>query len=152
MRKIDLIVIHCAATPDGRPDTIRDVDSWHRKLGWERKSIFRRAWQPELSSIGYHYFISVDGLVHPGRSLEEVGAHAVGHNSRSIGICLCGTRKFTAAQWLSLRESVNSLRKNLPDAKIVGHRDMPNVAKECPGFSVAEWLAAGMVPDKAHLL
>ena len=151
MREIDLLVIHCAATPDGRPNTVLDVDSWHRKLGWERKAVYRRSWHPELTSIGYHYFIAIDGLVHPGRSMDEIGAHAVGYNSHSLGICLCGTRKFTAEQWLSLRETVLTLQEKFPGIKIVGHRDLPNVSKECPGFDVAAWLAAGMVPLKDHL-
>ncbi|RQW89946.1 MAG: N-acetylmuramoyl-L-alanine amidase [Geobacter sp.] len=152
MRAIDLIVIHCAATPDGRPNTILDVDSWHRKIGWERKAKHRRAWHPELSSVGYHLFIAIDGLIHSGRSMDEIGAHAVGYNSQSIGICMCGTRKFTAEQWLSLREAVISLKEKFPRAKIVGHRDLPNVKKECPGFDVAGWLAAEMIPQKEHLL
>lgn len=152
MRAIDLIIIHCAATPDGRADTILDVDSWHRQNGWARNWKYRQAWQPELTSIGYHFFISTDGLVHPGRSTTEIGAHAYGYNLNSLGICMAGTRKFTAEQWLSLREAITTLKEKYPGAKVLGHRDLPNVTKECPGFNVAMWLAAGMVPDKKHLL
>jgi len=152
MREINLLVIHCADTPDGRPNTILDVDSWHRQRGWARSWKYRQNWHPELTSIGYHYFISIDGLVHPGRSMAEIGAHAIGYNSHSLGICMCGTHKFTANQWLSLRDTVINLQEKFPGIKIVGHRDLPNVAKECPGFDVATWLAAGMVPEKDHLL
>jgi hypothetical protein len=152
MRKIDLIVIHCAATPDGRADTILDVDAWHRQLGWMRSWKYRQSWRPELTSIGYHWFISADGLVHPGRSMDEIGAHAVGHNSNSLGICMAGTSRFTADQWLSLKDIITRLRDKFPGVKIVGHRDLHDVHKKCPGFDVAKWLAAAMVPAKEHLL
>ena len=152
MRKIDLIVIHCAATPDGRADTIRDIDAWHRQLGWMRSWKHRQHVRPELTSIGYHYFIPTDGLPNLGRGSDEIGAHAIGHNATSIGVCLAGTRKFTTDQWLTLKQVVTLLQERFPGARVAGHRDLPDVKKECPGFDVAAWLAAGMVPAQEHIL
>ena len=54
----------------------RDIDRWHRERGWLK--------------IGYHYVIKRDGTVETGRELEEVGAHAKGHNAISVGICMVG--------------------------------------------------------------
>ena len=40
----------------------------------------------------------------------------------------------------TMEELLKSLRKDFPDATILGHRDLPGVRKECPCFSVKEWL------------
>ena len=53
MRKINLIVVHCTATPEGRDVTVADIDRMHRKKGWKK--------------IGYHFVIYRDGSVHAGR-------------------------------------------------------------------------------------
>ena len=152
MRTVDTIIIHCAATPDGRPNTIRDVDAWHRQFGWMRSWKHRQSWQSHLTSVGYHYFIRVDGVAEPGRHLNEIGAHAGGHNSTSIGICLAGTSRFTTHQWDTLRDLVEDLQHQFPGSRVIGHRDLPDVKKSCPGFSVADWLSADMEPLAGHVL
>ena len=53
MRKIDLIIIHCSATPEGKDFTTADIDRWHRQRGF--------------ASIGYHFVIYRNGSVHHGR-------------------------------------------------------------------------------------
>ncbi|UKK48496.1 N-acetylmuramoyl-L-alanine amidase [Prevotella sp. E9-3] len=50
MRRIDRIIVHCTATPEGRHVTVKDVDSWHRDRGW-------------ANGIGYHYLIYLDGSI-----------------------------------------------------------------------------------------
>lgn len=35
---------------------------------------------------------------------------------------------------------------------VLGHRDLPNVKKACPGFSVTNWLGNDMQPLPAHVL
>lgn len=147
-RKIDLIVIHCTASPNGRPVTVEDIDAWHRERGFMRLSRYLMDFNPHLSSIGYHYVIGVDGAVHTGRHTDEIGAHAQGHNGNSIGVCMVGTDKFTLAQWKSLAELVLKLL-DIVDIRIgdetpivVGHRDLPGVHKDCPGFDVQAWLVS----------
>ena len=71
-----------------------------------------------------------------------VGAHARHYNAHSIGVCYEGgldekgraddTR--TPAQKLTLYTLLVSLKQDYPDAEIVGHRDLPNVHKDCPCF------------------
>jgi len=63
MRKIDKIILHCSATPEGRHVTVRDIDRWHRDRGF--------------SEIGYHHVIYLDGSIHRGRPEEKAGAHKV---------------------------------------------------------------------------
>lgn len=77
MRKITLIIIHCSATPEGRNldfETCRHDHIHHRGF----------------KDIGYHFYITRDGGIHRGRSLERIGAHCKNHNRHSVGICYEG--------------------------------------------------------------
>lgn len=127
MRKIDEILVHCAATPEGKDFTVEDIDKWHKARGFKK--------------IGYHFVIYNDGSIHKGRDIEEVGAHCTGHNSRSIGICYIGgvakdgkTPKDTRTepQKIALLELLKELKVKYPKAEIYGHRDFAN--KACPSF------------------
>lgn len=153
MRPISLIVVHCTASPNGRWTTTADIDAWHKVRGFRREPPARLQHNPELFSIGYHHVIYTNGTIATGRSHAEVGAHAAGHNANSLGIALVGTDRFSVAQWQSLRELINALTQQqgltpprYPNARIVGHRDLPNVHKACPGFDVAAWRRGGMDP------
>ena len=127
MRKINEMIVHCAATPEGKNFKAADIDRWHR----ERK----------MKCIGYHYVVDLDGTVEPGRPESEIGAHCLGHNQYSIGVCYVGglaangktpkdTR--TAAQKEALLALLKKLRAKYPNASIHGHRDF--AAKACPSF------------------
>lgn len=127
MRKITEIIVHCSATPEGQNFTVEDIDRWHKQKGWQ--------------GIGYHYVIYLDGSVHKGRNEEVIGAHCLGHNAYSIGVCYIGgldkwtkahkdTR--TKAQKQALIDLLKSLKEKYPDAIIYGHRDFSK--KDCPCF------------------
>lgn len=129
MREINEIIIHCAATPEGKNFTVEDINKWHVNRGF--------------TSIGYHYVIYLDGSIHKGRDIEKVGAHCVNHNAKSIGICYIGgvdtdgkTPKDTRT--VQQKESLLSLLKELklkyPKAKICGHNEFAK--KACPSFNV----------------
>ncbi len=157
--QITTLIIHCAATPNGRPHTIDDIDFWHGPDRIARgKRPFKR--QPEaikkhrsnLEHIGYHFAIAIDGSILIGRHLTEVGAHCRGHNDKSVGICLFGSDKFSAEQWYNLRLLSKGLQYELPNlTNIYGHNDLASY-KTCPGFSVQEWLLRNMQPLPNHLL
>lgn len=130
MRKINLIVIHCADTYARMDIGVKEIREWHLARGF--------------NDIGYHYVVRRDGTIEAGRPLEKPGAHAAGYNSQSIGICYIGGKgdndkpedNRTPAQKQALHDLVNSLKQQFPQAKIVGHRDLPDVQKACPCFSV----------------
>ena len=132
MRQINYIIIHCSATKAGQDFRAKDIDIWHRERGWD--------------GIGYHKVIDLDGTIEPGRSEAKPGAHCKGHNSDSIGICYIGgldkngkpadTR--TELQKAALAGLVADYKRRFPNAKVVGHRDMPNVHKACPCFNAKE--------------
>ena len=141
MRTITFIILHCSATRAGQC------------YGFERcrKDHIRRGMQ----DIGYHYYITREGIIHEGRKLYQVGAHCRGYNKTSIGICYegglddCGqaadTR--TPSQRKALRMLLKSLHHRFPDAVILGHRDLsPDLdgngcidpeewVKQCPSFN-----------------
>lgn len=81
------------------------------------------------------------------RPVNQIGAHAAGWNDRSIGICYEGgldeagtpsdTR--TYAQKCSLLDLLRQLRRDYPEAKIVGHCQLsPYIRKACPCFDARE--------------
>lgn len=129
------IVVHCSASQPLPNIDAKTIDRWHREKGWQK--------------IGYHFVIKTDGTVESGRAIDEVGAHVAGHNSNSIGICMVGgvdhdgksVNNFKVAQFKALRKLINSLLVDYPNAVILGHRDFPNVKKDCPCFDVNDWWA-----------
>ena len=133
MRKINRIIIHSTATPEGRAVTPEEICRWHREAG--------------KREIGYHYVIGLDGTVHNGRNSAIAGAHVAGYNQNSIGICYVGgvakgsktpkdTR--TAEQTAALKKLIAELKKEHPSATICGHKDL--AVTDCPSFDVSAWL------------
>lgn len=126
-RTVRTIIVHCSATPAGRDVTVADIDRWHRARGFR--------------SIGYHYVVLLDGTVCPGRPEDAVGAHCLGQNATSIGVCYVGgldadgstprdTR--TPAQRRALLDLLADLLRRYPGAVVRGHRDF--APKACPSF------------------
>ena len=117
-RLINLIVVHCSATPDWNSlftrgeggvlvrTPVQEIDAWHVKRGFHRAEQARLRFNPTLSAIGYHLVIYRNGAIATGRAFDEVGAHARGNNARSIGICMIGIERFSADQWASLANVV----------------------------------------------
>lgn len=132
VRPIKEIVLHCAATQEGKDFTVADIKRWHLGRGF--------------SDIGYHYVIYRDGSVNIGRNININGAHVSGYNSNTIGICYIGgvdkngkakdTR--TPQQKDALFNLVEELLKiyNLTPDKVKGHYEYPKVAKACPSFDM----------------
>ena len=129
--KVKEIILHCAATPEGKVFTAKDIDRMHRQRGFRK--------------IGYHYVIDLDGKVEKGRADNENGAHTIGHNSIALGICYIGgvakdgkTPKDTRTeqQKVALYELVNELMEkyNLTLDDVHGHYEFAN--KACPSFKM----------------
>lgn len=132
MRDINLIVIHCSATPPDQKIGAEEIRDWH---------VNGNKW----SDIGYHYVIRRNGVIDVGRDVSVAGAHAKGYNHGSIGICLVGgvdeenkpDANYTRMQWRSLSILVDDLVEEYDLQKVIGHRDIST--KACPCFNVAEW-------------
>jgi N-acetylmuramoyl-L-alanine amidase len=138
MRSINKIIVHCTATPEGRPVTVNEITRWHLARGF--------------TTIGYHYVIYLDGSINAGRHESQAGAHTQGHNANSIGICYVGgmdkdNRKpkdtRTPEQKAALIALLKNLKAKYPSATIHGHRDFAN--KACPSFdATTEYKSLGL--------
>ena len=127
MRHITLIVIHCSATRCNCSFPVTKLIRYHAK---------------RFGFTGYHYYVTRDGQIYQTRHEQLVGAHAVGYNQHSLGVCYEGgldehggyadTR--TPKQKESMLKLLRRLKAEHPDAAILGHRDLPNVHKACPCF------------------
>ena len=130
---IESLVVHCSATPSDMEIGVEDIDRWHRERGWRK--------------VGYHYVITRSGVIQFGRCHNEVGAHARGHNTSSVGICLVGgvdsdqqpEENYTPEQYEALDVLLEVLVLAYPNATVLGHCDLPGVTKECPCFDVRGW-------------
>lgn len=103
---------------------------------------------PPWKAVGYQFGIDKvnDKLqVYAGREIGEVGAHAVGFNAKSIGICLIGNYD-PAPPDVDRLFVLSSLCRQLqrefkiPRECVIGHRDTftllgEPVQKSCPGNS-----------------
>lgn len=135
MRRIDWIVIHCAYTPSDMDIGVAEIRRWHKARGFR--------------DVGYHFVVRRDGQVERGRPEEEIGAHALGYNHNSIGICMVGGKaagdegidcNFTRHQWGALESLVQGLKEKYQHAVIRGHRDLAR--RGCPTFDAEAWWAA----------
>ncbi|MFR5585410.1 MAG: N-acetylmuramoyl-L-alanine amidase [[Clostridium] scindens] len=100
--------------------TVEDIHSWHLNNGW--------------IGCGYNLIIYKDGTVHEGRPLNAVGAHASGHNSRSVGVCCIGRydiETMPQAQLDAARQVQAYLKGLYPGAETKRHKDVN--ATSCPG-------------------
>lgn len=146
MREINLIVVHCSATRADRDFTENDLEVCHRHRGF--------------NGAGYHFYIRKNGDIKNTRPLEKPGAHALGYNAHSIGICYEGGLDVryrpadTRTEWQkhSLRVLIRTLLMDYPSCRVCGHRDLSpdrngdgrispeEWVKECPCFEVTSKL------------
>ena len=133
-RRITTVIVHCSDSNFGNIEMIRQ---WHKMRGFK--------------DVGYHFVIyngyltdsekyiaEMDGLIVDGRPLEQVGAHCMGYNSTSIGICLIGKLKFSYKQLNILLYLLYNLLQTYPALsikRIYGHRDLDK-KKTCPNFDI----------------
>ena len=146
MREINLIVVHCSATRADMDFTENDLEVCHRHRGF--------------NGAGYHFYIRKNGDIKNTRPLEKPGAHALGYNAHSIGICYEGGLDVryrpadTRTEWQkhSLRVLIRTLLMDYPGCRVCGHRDLSpdrngdgrispeEWVKECPCFEVTSKL------------
>ena len=127
---VKLIVIHCSAT---RCDRDFSVDN----LIATGKAKFGQA--------SYHWYVRRNGNLVPILPETVRGAHVRGYNRCSLGICYEGgigrggqaTDTRTPQQKATLYELLKQLHRDYPQARIIGHRELPHVAKSCPGFTAS---------------
>jgi hypothetical protein len=137
------VVIHHSASDFG---CTRLITEWHKERGWK--------------DIGYHFVIlngrpysnwkepirPMVGSIEMGRPLNddewvqgnEIGAHCLGFNSNSLGICLVHLTKFYTEQIDSLFALCNFIGQkfNIPVSRFFGHYEKDKNKPDCPGFDM----------------
>ena len=133
MNKPEYIIIHHSATADGTLSDWEAIRKYHMQV-------------KGFQDVAYNWGIDrIQGkpIIQRGRPEAEVGAHALGFNAQSVGICIVGTYdvmpleddKRELLYWL-IRDIRG--RYSIPTAHIIGHREtyplrgVP-VEKSCPG-------------------
>ena len=114
--RTELIVLHHSAGSG----SAMDIHTQHLRNGWV--------------GIGYHYYIRRDGLVCRGRPEDCIGAHAVGCNDRSIGICFEGNfevEEMGSAQLYAGARLLRHIWARYGRLGVIGHREAGATA--CPG-------------------
>jgi len=147
MNKWGRIIVHHSAGGFG---TGPFIDALHKSRRW--------------SGIGYHYVILngivsledfrksrcfdfLDGSIDTGRPLNgdewvdrnEIGAHALGFNADSIGVCLIHREgPFTVKQIISLFWVLRglSVKFQIPPENIIGHCEIDPKKPVCPGLDM----------------
>lgn len=124
------LVVHCSASRCNRPFTVeRLIETGRQRFG-----------QPS-----YHYYVRRNGCVVPILPESVQGVHAVGYNHCSIAVCYEGgldengnaadTR--TELQKASLYELLKQLRRDYPQARIIGHYEL-GAKKDCPCYPASK--------------
>lgn len=152
-RKIEFLIIHCTATPEGREVSAAEIRRWHTAPVSEGG----RGWR----QVGYTDIIHLDGAIE--RLVEnnedgyvdgwEITNGVAGLNGRSRHIVYSGgtdskgkakdTR--TPAQTEALTRYVNNFVRRFPWVKVAGHYHFAN--KACPSFDVEKWLRSNRIPE-----
>lgn len=143
MNKPEFLIIHHTGGTDANPladtsnHTMEQVDAWHRAKGWD--------------GIGYNWYIEKSGLLKKGRDENKTGAHTIGYNDKSIGICLAGNFDATlptVAQTATLTKLLKEkmVQFNIPKDKIVPHRKF--ASKTCYGKKLSDTWASDLISDE----
>ncbi|MFH0760715.1 MAG: N-acetylmuramoyl-L-alanine amidase [Bacteroidota bacterium] len=153
-KKLELLVIHCTATPEGREVTSEEIRRWHTApppagRGWNQ--------------VGYSDIIHLDGTIEnlvefdndSEVDLWEITNGAAGFNGIARHIVYAGgTTKKGAAydtrtpkQKEAIMTYIQYMIFRYPDIKIAGHTDL-DPKKACPSFNVSRFCLANGIPAK----
>jgi len=147
-RSIQYYIVHCAYTKPSMDIDWTWIDNLHKKNGW--------------LEIGYNAFFKRDGTRQEGRSLHKIGAHTIGANANSIGVCYAGGMaqnsakpedNITVDQWFAIMDDFKRAQKVYPKILLAGHNQF-NV-KACPSFDIRDYCRKhGIIEylDKAPLV
>lgn len=146
MKRAKYIILHCSGTDVMAFNDINIIKQWHQARGWR--------------TVGYHFFVTANGEVQSGRKLDEdmiiekdeVGAHALGFNDESIGICMHGNQFFIPQQFRAQAKLIEDLKKQfgLTNDAVIGHNEIPSAKKQgktCPNYDVKRFKDHYLIAD-----
>ena len=132
LKSVKLLIVHCTATKCNRPFSVENLIA---------------CGEGKYGQVSYHYYVRRNGDVVPLLPENVQGVHARHYNHCSLGIVYEGglnekgrpadTR--TEKQKHALFELLKDLHAEYPSARIMGHCQLPHVAKACPCYSMDEY-------------
>jgi len=157
MGKLNYLVIHCTATPEGREVTKDDIIRWHTSPKHQGGRGWRRP--------GYSDIVYLDGsLVNilPFDQDDVVDAWEISNGAKGIngisrhvvyagGVDKTGKKAKdtrTNEQKTTLETYIKFMLLRHPHIQILGHNQAPGANKACPSFDVPKWLKAIGIADK----
>jgi len=131
---VKLLIVHCVGNKCNRPYSTENLIATGKA---------------RFGQVSYHYYIRRDGSIEALLPENVQGIHARHFNHCSLGIVYEGglnekgvaddTR--TEAQQASMRSLLEELTEAYPEAHIIGHCELPHVAKDCPCFPASKFYA-----------
>jgi N-acetylmuramoyl-L-alanine amidase len=127
------LIIHHSFTKDSQTVSWGAIRKYHTgMLGWAEVG-----YQWGLELIGDHYEILM------GRPSNVTGAHTIGQNDQSIGICVVGNYDIDPVTD-GIKDALHKLLSwliviyNISNHSIFGHCEF--APKTCPGKNLFEWV------------
>ena len=127
----NLIVHHTADYYIG--EQFSRINAWHKQRDFpiSSKGFF----------VGYHYVIERSGQLIQAREDTETGAHTIGMNNNSIGICVVGDfnqERPSLAQLIALKNLINKkmIEHNILPDNIRAHRNFKDTS--CCGKNLTD--------------
>lgn len=123
-------VMHHSVIDEGSDAaTLAEIQRLHRE---------ERGW----ADVAYHYFIGKSGVIYAGRTLAARGAHAYGHNTGTVGICLLGdfTREQPRAAALAAATALVRWLAGMLRLETLAAHNQLNTATACPGTYLLPYL------------
>lgn len=142
------IIVHHTASLSGPGN--RQFDAVNR----DHKARFGEGAKSRLGFyVGYQYFIEYDGALRQAREDSETGAHTIGQNNSSIGICLAGDFDRQMPSSAQVEALVKLLRQKtnehgIPVSAIYPHRKFAQ--KSCYGSNLNDSWASNTL--RSHLV
>lgn len=156
MSKLELLVWHNLATPEGREVSGTEVVGWHTN-----KKPFGNGW----SKPGYNDLIHLGGMLEnliPYNDDDivdpwEIANGVAGINYKCRHVAFVGGKDIdnrrakdtrTKEQRMAMFNYTRMTIAQHPDIMVAGHYQFNKNKKFCPGFDVPQWLRAIGIPDK----
>ena len=117
-----------------------------RLRGWRNYHVRSLGW----ADIGYNYCVTQAGRIYSLRG-DRVGAHAVGHNSTTVGVLFMvgDNEPLTKAAQASFRALRSTLRKRGAGSGLWGHTQMSGNSTRCPGPYIMADIRSGVLKSAA---
>ena len=105
----------------------------HRAGNGDAQSIHELHLDRGYTGIGYNFYVRQDGKIYRGRPIDAAGAHCLGKNDVSVGVCFEGNFENETMSDTQIKagcELISYLKQIYPKAEVKKHSDFGSTA--CP--------------------